>query len=155
MTKNYSRANTGIDLNLIPVFIEVVRCGSMAKASVRLEMSRPAVSLALKRFSQVFAEPLFIRKGLYLEPTEKALTLTHHLEILLGNIHDNISAINLSENNTRYRMYRVGEYYATLCVVSLNDDMASISWRDCSSSERVAAEDCCTSAAFCCAVSSI
>ncbi len=30
--KNYSRANTGIDLNLIPVFIEVVRCGSMAKA---------------------------------------------------------------------------------------------------------------------------
>jgi hypothetical protein len=37
--KNYSRANTGIDLNLIPVFIEVVRCGSMAKASVRLEMS--------------------------------------------------------------------------------------------------------------------
>ena len=33
--KNYSRANTGIDLNLIPVFIEVVRCGSMAKASVR------------------------------------------------------------------------------------------------------------------------
>lgn len=47
--KNYSRANTGIDLNLIPVFIEVVRCGSMAKASVRLEMSRPAVSLALKR----------------------------------------------------------------------------------------------------------
>ncbi|KTH90461.1 LysR family transcriptional regulator [Enterobacter cloacae subsp. cloacae] len=100
MTKNYSRANTGIDLNLIPVFIEVVRCGSMAKASVRLEMSRPAVSLALKRFSQLFAEPLFIRKGLYLEPTEKSLTLTHQLEILLGNIHDNISAINLSENNT-------------------------------------------------------
>ena len=115
MTKNYSRANTGIDLNLIPVFIEVVRCGSMAKASVRLEMSRPAVSLALKRFSQLFAEPLFIRK----------------------------------------ECTRVGEYYATLCVVSLNDDMASISWRDCSSSERVAAEDCCTSAAFCCAVSSI
>ena len=51
MTKNYSRANTGIDLNLIPVFIEVVRCGSMAKASVRLEMSRPAVSLALKRLA--------------------------------------------------------------------------------------------------------
>ncbi|EMJ5884291.1 LysR family transcriptional regulator [Enterobacter cloacae] len=98
--KNYSRANTGIDLNLIPVFIEVVRCGSMAKASVRLEMSRPAVSLALKRFSQLFAEPLFFRKGLYLEPTEKALTLTRSLEILLGNIHENISAINSPENNT-------------------------------------------------------
>lgn len=51
--KNYSRANTGIDLNLIPVFIEIVRCGSMAKASLRLEMSRPAVSLALKRFKEV------------------------------------------------------------------------------------------------------
>jgi len=98
--KNYSRANTGIDLNLIPVFIEVVRCGSMAKASLRLEMSRPAVSLALKRFNQMFDEPLFFRKGLYLEPTEKALALTSALEILVGNIHDNIGEINSSVNKT-------------------------------------------------------
>ncbi|OXL39307.1 LysR family transcriptional regulator [Enterobacter mori] len=98
--KNYSRANTGIDLNLIPVFIEIVRCGSMAKASVRLDMSRPAVSLALKRFNQLFDEPLFYRKGLYLEPTEKALALTSALEILMGNIHDNINALNSSTNKT-------------------------------------------------------
>ncbi|WP_407438443.1 LysR family transcriptional regulator [Lelliottia sp.] len=92
--ENYSRANTGIDLNLIPVFIEIVRCGSMAKASVRLEMSRPAVSLALKRFNQLFDEPLFIRKGLYLEPTQKALVLTHSLEQLMADIHHNIGAVN-------------------------------------------------------------
>ncbi|MEH0887646.1 LysR family transcriptional regulator [Enterobacter sp. UNJFSC 003] len=98
--KNYSRASTGIDLNLIPVFIEVVRCGSMAKASIRLEMSRPAVSLALKRFNQFFDEPLFFRKGLYLEPTEKALALTHSLEILIGGIHDNINAVNSETNKT-------------------------------------------------------
>ncbi|MEI9579045.1 LysR family transcriptional regulator [Enterobacter asburiae] len=97
---NYSRANTGIDLNLIPVFIEIVRCGSMAKASLRLEMSRPAVSLALKRFNQLFDEPLFFRKGLYLEPTEKALALTRSLEILMGEIHDNIAAVNSGENKT-------------------------------------------------------
>ena len=96
--KNYSRANTGIDLNLIPVFIEIVRCGSMAKASLRLEMSRPAVSLALKRFNQLFDEPLFLRKGLYLEPTEKALALTRSLEILMGEIHDNIAAVNSAKN---------------------------------------------------------
>ena len=92
--------NTGIDLNLIPVFIEVVRCGSMAKASLRLEMSRPAVSLALKRFNQLFDEPLFLRKGLYLEPTEKALALTSSLEILMGDIHDNIAAVNSGKNKT-------------------------------------------------------
>lgn len=92
--------NTGIDLNLIPVFIEVVRCGSMAKASLRLEMSRPAVSLALKRFNQLFDEPLFFRKGLYLEPTEKALALTSSLEILMGDIHDNIAAVNSGKNKT-------------------------------------------------------
>jgi len=97
---NYSRANTGIDLNLIPVFIEVVRCGSMAKASVRLEMSRPAVSLALKRFNQLFDEPLFFRKGLFLEPTEKALALTCSLEILIGNIHDNMREANSGKNKT-------------------------------------------------------
>ncbi|MGF6101842.1 DNA-binding transcriptional LysR family regulator [Enterobacter sp. A4] len=96
--KNYSRATTGIDLNLIPVFIEIVRCGSMAKASVRLDMSRPAVSLALKRFNQLFEEPLFFRKGLYLEPTEKALALTRSLEILMGDIHDNIAAVNSAKN---------------------------------------------------------
>ncbi|MCY1700709.1 LysR family transcriptional regulator [Lelliottia sp. SL45] len=95
--QNYSRANTGIDLNLIPVFIEIVRCGSMAKASVRLEMSRPAVSLALKRFNQLFDEPLFIRKGLYLEPTPKALELTNSLENLMADIHENIGAVNAVE----------------------------------------------------------
>ncbi|MCW2096304.1 LysR family transcriptional regulator [Enterobacter sp. RHB15-C17] len=95
--QNYSRANTGIDLNLIPVFIEIVRCGSMAKASVRLEMSRPAVSLALKRFNQLFDEPLFIRKGLYLEPTPKALELTNSLENLMADIHENIGAVNTVE----------------------------------------------------------
>ncbi|MEB6379640.1 LysR family transcriptional regulator [Leclercia adecarboxylata] len=89
--KNFSRASTGIDLNLIPVFIEVVRCGSMAKASLRLDMSRPAVSLALKRFGMLFNEPLFTRKGLFLEPTPHALQLTAELEKLLGSIHDNIA----------------------------------------------------------------
>lgn len=89
--KNFSRASTGIDLNLIPVFIEVVRCGSMAKASLRLNMSRPAVSLALKRFGLLFDEPLFTRKGLFLEPTSEALRLTSELEKLLGLIHDNIA----------------------------------------------------------------
>lgn len=97
MMQNFSRANTGIDLNLIPVFIEIVRCGSMAKASVRLDMSRPAVSLALKRFNQLFDEPLFIRKGLYLEPTQKALQLTNSLENLMADIHQNIGAVNTVE----------------------------------------------------------
>jgi hypothetical protein len=57
------------------------------------------VSLALKRFNQLFDEPLFFRKGLYLEPTEKALALTSSLEILMGDIHDNIAEIN-SSNKT-------------------------------------------------------
>lgn len=96
--QNYSRASTGIDLNLIPVFIEIVRCGSMAKASVRLDMSRPAVSLALKRFNQLFNEPLFVRKGLYLEPTDKALALTHSLEKLMGDIYENIGSMNTARN---------------------------------------------------------
>ncbi|MBZ0057848.1 MULTISPECIES: LysR family transcriptional regulator [unclassified Leclercia] len=90
--KNYSRSSTGIDLNLIPVFIEVVRCGSMAKASLRLDMSRPAVSLALKRFGMLFNEPLFTRKGLFLEPTPHALKLTAEMEKLLASIHDHIAS---------------------------------------------------------------
>jgi DNA-binding transcriptional LysR family regulator len=89
--KNFSRSSTGIDLNLLPVFIEVVRCGNMAKASLRLNMSRPAVSLALKRFGLQFDEPLFTRRGLFLEPTAEALRLTTELEKLLGLIHDNLA----------------------------------------------------------------
>lgn len=89
--KNLSRAATGIDLNLIPIFIEVVRCGSMAKASLRLDMSRPAVSMALKRFGMLFNAPLFTRQGLFLEPTPYALHLTVEMEKLLGLIHDQIA----------------------------------------------------------------
>ncbi|MDU1090254.1 MAG: LysR family transcriptional regulator [Leclercia adecarboxylata] len=89
--KNLSRAATGIDLNLIPIFIEVVRCGSMAKASLRLDMSRPAVSMALKRFGMLFNVPLFTHQGLFLEPTPYALHLTVEMEKLLGLIHDQIA----------------------------------------------------------------
>lgn len=103
---NYSRANTGIDLNLIPVFIEIVRCGSMAKASLRLEMSRPAVSLALKRFNQLFDEPLFFRKGLYLEPTEKALALTSSLEILMVKFTIILRQLIPEKIKPRHRTYR-------------------------------------------------
>lgn len=97
--KNFSRSSTGIDLNLIPVFIEVVRCGSMAKASLRLNMSRPAVSLALKRFGMLFNEPLFTRKGLFLEPTAHALQLTTEMEKLLGSIHEHIASTPESEES--------------------------------------------------------
>lgn len=69
--KNYSRANTGIDLNLIPVFIEIVRCGSMAKASLRLEMSRPAVSLALKRLINSLMSRYFSAKAYILSRLKK------------------------------------------------------------------------------------
>jgi DNA-binding transcriptional LysR family regulator len=61
-----------IDLHLIRVLHTVLTERSVSRAAVRLGMHQPAVSAALKRLRDLAGDPLLVRSGASMVPTDAA-----------------------------------------------------------------------------------
>lgn len=74
------------DLNLLRVLDALLRDGSTVAAGRRVGLSQPAVSAALGRLRAALGDPLFVRRGPRLVPTDHALSLAaplrEHLEAI-------------------------------------------------------------------------
>lgn len=66
---------SGFDLNLLKVLDAMLTTGSTTRAADRVGLSQPAVSAALGRLRAALDDPLFIREGQGLVPTERAEAL--------------------------------------------------------------------------------
>lgn len=64
-----------IDLSLIRVLHTVITECSVSRAAVRLHSSQPAVSSQLKRLRELTGDPLLVRCGQTMAPTDVALSL--------------------------------------------------------------------------------
>lgn len=64
-----------IDLNLLRVLDALLDTGSVVGAAAQLHLSSPAVSRSLGRLRKVLDDPLFVRAGRELVPTELAKSL--------------------------------------------------------------------------------
>ena len=64
-----------IDLHLIRVLHTVLTERSVSKAAIRLGMHQPAVSASLKRLRDFSGDPLLVRSGASMVPTEAALRM--------------------------------------------------------------------------------
>lgn len=74
---------SSFDLNLLKVLDALLHEGSTVRAGQRIGLSQPAVSAALGRLRAAFDDPLLIRVGQSLRPTEFALTLATPVRNLL------------------------------------------------------------------------
>ncbi len=72
-----------IDLHLIRVLHTVIHERSVSRAAVRLASTQPAVSAQLRRLRQLTGDPLLVRSGQQMQPTETALQLLGPAERLL------------------------------------------------------------------------
>jgi DNA-binding transcriptional LysR family regulator len=61
-----------VDLNLYPVFLEIMRHRSVSRAAEALGLTQPAASNALTRLRQQLGDPLFVRSGNGMLPTRHA-----------------------------------------------------------------------------------
>ncbi|MFT0869116.1 LysR family transcriptional regulator [Pseudomonas sp. CAM1A] len=61
-----------VDLNLLRVFVALIEEGGASRAAIRLGVTQPAVSAALGRLREIYADPLFERTGRGLRPTMRA-----------------------------------------------------------------------------------
>ncbi len=64
-----------IDLHLIRVLHTVLTERSVSRAAIRLGMHQPAVSAALKRLRDLAGDPLLVRSGAGMVPTDAALRM--------------------------------------------------------------------------------
>lgn len=82
----------GINLNLFPVLDALLRHRSATRAAAELGVTPSAVSHALRELRAQFDDPLFVRRGGGLAPTERALhaapSLRDALALLDGTLHD-------------------------------------------------------------------
>lgn len=80
------------DLNLLKVLDALLSEGSTVRAAERLHLSQPAVSAALGRLRHETGDPLFVRQGTGLVPTDFARGLALPLREILERIETEMSA---------------------------------------------------------------
>ena len=64
-----------VDLNLFIVFEAIYSEGSLTRASLKMNLTQPAISHALGRLRQLFDDPLFERQGHVMVPTPLARSM--------------------------------------------------------------------------------
>ncbi|KGM49810.1 LysR family transcriptional regulator [Pseudooceanicola atlanticus] len=103
------------DLNLIKVFLAISESGNLTQAANRLGLTQPAVSHALRRLRDEFGDPLFVRVGNGMEPSQTAIALRPAFEQVMRLVGDTMQASRQFEPATSDRQFRVamtdtGEY---------------------------------------------
>ncbi len=81
-----------LDLNLLRVLEAMIRLGNVTRASEELGLSQPAVSAALARLRGQFGDPLFVRAGNGMVPTDRTEALAPHIVAALDALRDAIAA---------------------------------------------------------------
>ena len=75
-----------MDLNLYPVFREIMRHGSVSKAANALGLTQPATSNALTRLRAQMGDPLFVR-------TRGGMLPTHYAKDILAEIEQSLDTL--------------------------------------------------------------
>ena len=76
----------GIDLRDLEVVDVLLREHSLTRAAKALDVTQPALSKTLARLRRYFTDPLFVRVGLHMEPTAKALALQGSVDGILDRV---------------------------------------------------------------------
>jgi len=77
-----------MDLNLLAYFDALIAEGQVSRAAERVNLSQPAMSLALKRLRELFDDPLLVRTSNGMVPTSRARELIGPVREILRRSED-------------------------------------------------------------------
>jgi DNA-binding transcriptional LysR family regulator len=105
------------DLNLLVVFTVLAEERSVSRAARRLLLSQPAVSRALQRLRQTFADDLLVRTPDGYEPTPRGQTLLRELEVILPRLDRLLSggAFDPTTEEARFRLVATDNISLIVC----------------------------------------
>lgn len=75
-----------LDLDLLRFFAALKQTGALHRAAAQLEWSQPAASRALQRLRGLFDDKLFVKSGMGMAPTPRALSLWPGLQDALARM---------------------------------------------------------------------
>lgn len=87
------------DLNLFIALKVLIEEGSVSRSAVRLNLSQSAMSRVLGRLRELLQDPLFIRQGQHLQPTQRAIEISLALNSPLESLR---SLLSPSDFDARY-----------------------------------------------------
>ena len=76
----------GLDVRLMRILLLLLTECSVSRTAVVLGQSQPAVSLALKRLRDILGDPLLVRSGARLVPTDRGLEVAERVRKVLAEI---------------------------------------------------------------------
>ncbi|WP_170477198.1 LysR family transcriptional regulator [Ruegeria arenilitoris] len=77
---------TELDGKVLRVFLTILQESSVSKAADRLGVTQSAISHTLSKLRQILGDPLFVRSGQGLTPTERALALKDPAQLVLDGM---------------------------------------------------------------------
>ncbi|WP_313077508.1 LysR family transcriptional regulator [Melaminivora sp.] len=96
-----------IDLHLIRVLHTVLTERSVSRAALRLGMHQPAVSGALRRLRELAGDPLLVRSGAGMQPTDAALAMVEPAASILRAAEALFSDARGFEPRSARRAFRI------------------------------------------------
>ncbi|MCA0870612.1 LysR family transcriptional regulator [Seohaeicola saemankumensis] len=118
----------GFDLNLLRVLDALLATGSTTEAGNRIGLSQPAVSAALSRLRDALGDPLFVRQGRGMVPTDFASSLRDPLRVLLQDTQALLSGNTVFDPAVATDTFRLSgsDFYATLLMPQLAERLSRI-----------------------------
>ena len=116
------------DLNLLRVLDALLDTGSTVGAAKRLHMSQPAISAALSRLRHALGDPIFVRHGRQLRPTDYALSLQEPLRDLLTRTEVLLSGpVGFDPSRAEQSLRLSGsDFFAELLIPKLADHLSHV-----------------------------
>lgn len=114
------------DLNLLRVLDALLETRSTTRAGQRIGLSQPAVSAALARLRAALNDPLLVRIGPRLEPTDYALSLAEPLRALLEETETILSGPPLFDPSVAEDRFRLSgsDFFAEMLMPPLAEKLA-------------------------------
>jgi DNA-binding transcriptional LysR family regulator len=97
-----------VDLNLMLVFHELMMEKRVSVVAIKLGLSQPAVSNALKRLRTLLGDELFLRTSKGMEPTPYAIQLAEPIAYALSAIHSSLNEKYTFDPLTSERTFTLG-----------------------------------------------
>lgn len=116
------------DLNLLRVLDALLSEGSTVRAGARVGLSQPAVSAALRRLRHALDDPLFIRQGQRLVPTDYARTLAQPLRDSLDDLAALLSGPHRFEPAESDETFNISgsDFFAEMLMPQLGERLSRI-----------------------------
>ncbi|VVM71580.1 HTH-type transcriptional regulator LeuO [Pseudomonas fluorescens] len=117
-----------VDMNLLVIFETLMFEKNLTRSGEKLLLGQPAVSASLAKLRDLFDDPLLVRNGRALEPTQRALQILQELQPAMDTISGAVSRAKDFDPSTSRDVFRIGLSEPSMVWNGVNDNDPAERW---------------------------